>query len=129
MKKNPFKKYISQFSESKFWRKLSRFGRQAGIQVTYSALLLFYAYQRKETPSWAKRLVLGILGYLILPIDGLPDLTPILGYTDDLGMLSFGLVAIAAHVNTDVKDKARVRLKDWFGEFDEAELKGIDDQI
>ena len=66
--------------------------RQLGMKTCYSALLLFYAYRRSDTPSWAKNIVIGVLGYLIAPFDMLPDLTPIIGYTDDLGILGFGLV-------------------------------------
>lgn len=129
MKKNPFKKYIGQFTESKFWQKLTSVARQAGIKVVYAALLLFYAYNRKETPAWARRIVLGILGYLIAPFDALPDLTPIVGYTDDLGVLGFGLVTIAAYINSDVKTMAREKLRNWFGEFDPADLKPVDDKL
>jgi uncharacterized membrane protein YkvA (DUF1232 family) len=129
MKKNIFKKYAGKFSENKFWQKLNRYARQAGTKAVYIALLLFYAYDRKDTPSWAKRIVLGSLGYLISPIDALPDLTPILGYTDDLGVLSFGLVTIAAYINQDVKNNARKKLQKWFGFYDSEDLAEIDDKL
>ncbi|MEL6803260.1 MAG: YkvA family protein, partial [Bacteroidota bacterium] len=104
------------FSESRFWQKMSQSAGRAGQKLVYSALLLYYAYKRKETPSWAKRIVLGSLGYLIMPLDFIPDLSPILGYTDDLGVISFGLVTIAAYINDDIRDKARTKLTKWFGE-------------
>jgi len=129
MEKNPFKHYVDKFSEGRFWQKLSCYARQAGIQATYAALLLFYAYNRKETPGWAKRIVLGTLGYLISPIDLMPDLTPLIGYTDDLGVLTFGLVTIAAYVDKSTKLKAREKLKDWFGSYDESSLEEIDRQL
>ena len=129
MRKNIFKKYADKFSETRFWQKLNRYARQAGTKVVYIALLLYYAYDRNDTPGWAKRIVLGSLGYLISPIDALPDLTPILGYTDDLGVLSFGLVTIAAYINQDVKDNAREKLQKWFGDYDPEDLTEIDDQL
>ena len=79
--------------------------------------------------SWAKKIVIGILGYLISPIDFLPDLTPIIGYTDDLGILSFGLVTIAAFVNEDVRKKARTQLGKWFPSFKEEDLKAVEDKL
>ncbi len=127
--KNPFAPYIKQFSESKLWQKLSKYARQIGIKSVYMILLLFYAYRRSDTPGWAKRIVLGVLGYLIMPIDALPDLSPILGYTDDIGMLSFGLVTIAAYINQDVRDKARRKLHEWFGEYDATELREVDEKL
>ena len=74
-------------------------------------------------------MVLGVLGYFISPIDALPDFTPLLGYTDDLGVLTFGLVAIACYIDKDVKGKARKQLDKWFGDFDEAELAEVDKQL
>lgn len=128
--KNPFKKYGDEYSESKLSEKLKNFAQQAGMKVVYSVMLLFYAYKRKETPMWARNVIFGVLGYFIAPIDALPDLTPLIGYTDDIGVLSFGLVTIACYINDDVRIKARKKVKKWFGDaFDLAELKEIDDKI
>lgn len=127
--KNPFKKYVQRFSEGGLWQKFSYYARKIGLKAVYSALLLFYAYRRKDTPTWAKRIILGVLGYLIAPIDALPDLSPIIGYTDDLGMLSFGLVTVAAYVNDEVRISARKKLHDWFGAYDVQELKEVDEKL
>ncbi len=124
-----FKKHIPNFSESGLWTKLSTYASKLGQRTVYSVLLLFYAYRRKETPYWAKNIVLGVLGYLITPIDFIPDLTPIIGYTDDLGVLSFGLVTIAAFVNDGVKSEARGKLSQWFGTLDESTLSEVDTQL
>ena len=126
---NPFKKYADFFSENSLLSKIKNYFREAGIRVVYSALLLYYAFTRKETPLWARNIIFGVLGYFISPIDALPDLTPIIGYTDDLGVLSFGLVTIACYVNKEVKEKARGKLKDWFGEYSEKELEEVDRQL
>ena len=127
--KNPFKSYISKFSESKFWKKIPQFSHQAGTKTVYAALLLFYAYRRKETPTWAKSIVLGTLGYLISPFDALPDLTPIIGYTDDIGVLSFGLVTIACYINDSVRANARQQLGRWFKDFREEDLQEVDAKL
>ncbi|MEM1321796.1 MAG: YkvA family protein [Bacteroidota bacterium] len=127
--KNPFKQYMSKFSEQGLWKKLKTYAQQAGLKVVYSVLLLYYAYDRKETPVWAKRIVIGTLGYFLTPFDFLPDLTPIIGYTDDIGVLSFGLVTVAAYINKEVRQQAREKLKGWFGEYDEEELSAVDEQL
>lgn len=127
--KETIKKYRRYFSDERFWAKLRSQARKAGVKIVYTALLLFYAYRRKETPTWARSIILGVLGYFLAPIDLIPDLTPILGYTDDLGVLAFGLVTIAAYVNQEVRQKARARLHQWFGDYDEAELKEVDEQL
>lgn len=127
--KNIIRKYKSRFSEAKLWEKLKKYASQAGVKTVYTALLLFYAYKRKETPTWAKSIVFGVLGYFIAPIDAIPDLTPIIGYTDDVGILSFGLVTIACYVDDKVKKNARIKMAKWFGGFDEEDLKEVDEQL
>jgi len=97
--------------------------------VVYTALLLYYAYKRRETPLWARNIIIGAIGYFLAPIDSIPDLTPLLGYTDDIGVLSFGLVAIASYVNMDVKINARKKLKEWFGSIDLESLKTVDSRL
>lgn len=127
--KKIIEKYRDRFSEAKLWNKLKDYARQAGLKTVYMALLLFYAYKRSDTPAWAKRVIIGVLGYFISPIDIIPDLTPLIGYTDDIGMLSFGLVTIACYINDEVKGSARTQLSKWFGDYDEDELKDVDEQL
>ena len=94
--------------------------------LLYAALLMFYAFKRKETPAWAKRIVTGALVYLLSPIDAIPDLSPFIGYTDDLGVLTYGLVLIAAYINEEVRTSARHTLHAWIGQTDESMLSKID---
>ncbi len=126
---NPFKKYIQSFTEFGMWKKIRGYASKTGQQTIYTVLLLFYAYKRSDTPIWAKNIIIGTIGYFISPIDALPDLTPIIGYTDDIGVLSFGLVTIACYVNESVRSQAKAQLGKWFKTFNEADLKAIDDKL
>lgn len=119
----------TEIKESSFWKKIAKYAKNAGLKVVYSALLLYYAYRRKDTPAWAKRIITGTLAYFISPLDAIPDLTPFLGFTDDLGILGIGLVMVAGYVNEEVRANARANLASWFGEVDEAELKEVDDKL
>ncbi len=114
MKNNPFKKYSDKFSEFNFWGKIKNYAIQAGQKTIYTALLLYYAFKRPDTPAWAKRVVLGALGYFLSPIDSISDLTPFLGYTDDLVVLSFGLVLIAGYINAEFCGIAMKHITQWF---------------
>ncbi|MBT8221499.1 MAG: DUF1232 domain-containing protein [Bacteroidia bacterium] len=124
-----YKKYIPNFSEIKFWNTIKDRANRLGQKTIYSTLLLYYAFRRKDTPVWAKNIVLGVLGYLITPIDFIPDLTPIIGYTDDIGVLSFGLVAIACFVNDEVKSKSRTQMSKWFNKLDEETIAEVNKQL
>jgi len=95
------------FQDMSWKNTITRILRKGGLSLVYSALLLFYAFKRSDLPVWARSIIIGALGYLLTPIDSVPDLTPILGYTDDLGILSYALVMIAAYINDDVRQKAQ----------------------
>lgn len=124
-----YKKYKNWFKDQSIGKGLLGIAKKAGIKVIYAALLMYFAYRRPDTPTWAKRIVIGVLGYLLAPIDLIPDLSPIIGFTDDLSFLMLGLVTIAGYVNKEVKADSRLQLKKWFGDYDENDLKEVDDKI
>lgn len=126
--KIPLPERSAGLSQRQLWRKISRFAKRLGQRVIYMVLLMYYAYRRPQTPAWAKRTILGTLAYFISPIDILPDLTPFLGFSDDLGLLGVSLAAIAAYINTDVRQEARTQLVEWFGELDTPTLDAVDAQ-
>jgi uncharacterized membrane protein YkvA (DUF1232 family) len=49
--------------------------------------LLWLAFFDSSTPVYAKLLVVGGLVYGVSPLDLIPDFIPLLGQTDDLGVL------------------------------------------
>lgn len=100
--------------------------RKVGVQLTYAALLLLYAFRSDQTPPWAKRIILGALAYMLSPIDSIPDLTPVLGFTDDLGVISFGLVSVACYIDRGIREKALHTTQKWFGTLDQQMIKKID---
>ncbi|MEY3052598.1 MAG: hypothetical protein RLY31_2383 [Bacteroidota bacterium] len=120
----PYQSYRHFFSERLFFRKMSRYFRTAGQKTVHSALLLYYAYRRKETPQWAKNVILGVLGYFLAPIDALPDISPFVGYTDDLGVLTLGLATIACYINDEVRRSADAKSAEWFGISQGTDRKG-----
>ena len=66
------------------------------------------------------------LGYFIVPIDAIPDLAPVIGYSDDLGALALAIGNVAMYIDDEVKQKAKSKLKDWFGEYDNDIVDEID---
>ena len=102
---------------------------KVGQKLAYTVFLLVFAFRRKETPRWAKHIIVGAIGYFLTPFDSIPDLTPILGYTDDFGVLSFGLVTIASYINDDVRIEARRTLKRLFGSVDFDSIGEVDEKL
>ncbi|WP_211605080.1 YkvA family protein [Vreelandella arcis] len=54
---------------------------------------------------WAKTTIYGALGYFISPVDAIPDLAPIVGYADDIGVLAGALAMVAAHIKGSTMNK------------------------
>ncbi|TDG13930.1 DUF1232 domain-containing protein [Seongchinamella unica] len=113
--------YENAFSEQGFRDKLKRYARTAGREVVEKALLLYYAMQEDQAPAWAKATIAGALGYFIVPLDAIADLTPAVGYADDLGVLVLAIAAVATYINDDVRAKATGKLDAWFGPQNERE--------
>lgn len=117
---------MSGIQSSSIFHLLQKKFKYFSSPLLYSALLMFYAFRKNDTPIWAKRIVMGALVYLITPLDAIPDLAPILGYTDDLGVLSYGLVMIAAYIDPNVRTSARQTLHAWIGPTEETLLQKVD---
>lgn len=111
--KNEFE---SAYSDTGFWDKLKGYAKIAGREVVEKALLLYYAAQEEKAPAWAKGTIIAALGYFIMPLDAVADLTPAIGYTDDLGVLVLALAAVAAYVNDNVREKTAEKMQRWFGD-------------
>ena len=108
--------FEKNYSHSGFWDKATTFAKTAGKEVIEKALWLFYAAENPQTPLKAKAVIYGALGYFIFPVDAIPDLTPVVGYADDLGVLVLSVATVAIHITEEVKLLANQKLKDWFGE-------------
>jgi uncharacterized membrane protein YkvA (DUF1232 family) len=108
------RKFSSQYSDEGFWRKVKFFAKTAGEKVLEPALKMYYATLDADTPAWAKTVLIGALGYFISPVDAIPDLIPLAGYSDDLGILIAATVTTAAHIKEIHVTKAKQTLKQWF---------------
>ena len=106
--------YSKEYKESSFWEKIKNFAIDAGQDVIEKALTLYYCLLDADTPIWAKTVIVSALGYFIVPLDAILDLTPVVGYSDDLGTLISALAIVAAHIKTEHKTKAKEKLNDWF---------------
>ena len=65
-----------RYERHSFWRKIQRFAFVAGRSVIGKAVALFFCLRDPDTPVWAKAVILGALGYFVLPVDAIPDFLP-----------------------------------------------------
>lgn len=120
--------YSNKFTKGEFVEKISRIAKRAGAKLVYAALVLFYTLQSDKVTLKDKAIIIGALGYLISPLDVIPDAIPIAGLSDDLGVLIFVLQKIWGEVNEDVKEMARAKLSQWFDEDEIEEINTLFDK-
>lgn len=103
------------YSEESFWEKISTFALRAGKEIVEKALVLYYCLLDLDTPAWARTVIVGALGYFILPLDAIPDFTPLTGFLDDLGALTAALGVVAMHIKPEHRERAHHKVREWFG--------------
>ncbi len=118
--------YSKHYSEDSLWKKLQQVSKIAGAKVVYVVLLLYYTMNDSGMGLKTKISIAAALGYFIFPADAIFDLTPIIGYSDDLGVFLFVLSQVARNITPEIKEKAKQKLNDWFGTVDPKDLSEID---
>lgn len=119
-----FMSYKDKFTQSAFIDKISHVAKRAGAKMVYAALILYYTLESDKVALKDKAIIVGALGYLISPLDVIPDAIPIAGLSDDLAVLIYVLHKVWGDVSEDIKNKAYSKLSKWF---DEDELKAAND--
>lgn len=119
------------FTGDGFFEKLLNFSKKMGIKLSYYSLLLFYAFKSENTPKSAKLTIAGALGYLILPIDLIPDMIPVIGFADDTAVIIYAVYKVIGHIDDDIKRQAHKRMVKIFGEsyFAEDGSDDIDEKL
>ena len=109
-------KYEQHYSDGGFLEKLTKYGKIIGINALYKAVQLWFVMQKPDVPAGTKAVIMGALGYLIAPLDFLPDIMPVLGYTDDLVAITFALIKVQGYIDEEVERKSKNLLAKIFGE-------------
>jgi uncharacterized membrane protein YkvA (DUF1232 family) len=104
------------YSERSFWQKVRSFAATAGREVLEKALTLYYVMIDPETPVAVKTQIAAALGYFVAPVDALPDLLPLIGFSDDLGVLAFALTLVAGSVRPAHLERARAQVDVLLGQ-------------
>ena len=110
------RKYASKFSESELWEKIRKNIAKIGVKVIYQALLLFYVAQSPNCPAKVKAGIIGALGYLISPLDLVPDIMMGIGYTDDAAMIAAALAIAQVYITDEIRAQARAKIADLLGD-------------
>jgi len=93
----------------RFWIKLKRV--VAELPFAEDLLAAYYCAFDKQTPRHVQVALLGAIAYFILPFDFIPDMLPVLGFTDDAAILATAIRLVANHITPEHRDAARAALK------------------
>ena len=108
--------YAKNYSEDNLWDKVRENVSSIGLTVIYKAFQLYYVAQSDSCPMKVKAGIIGALGYLISPLDLVPDFIPVVGYSDDALAIAFALAAAQMYITDEVKQKAKDRIQEIFGD-------------
>ncbi len=122
-----FMSYANKFSQNDFVEKISRVAKRAGAKLVYASLILFYTLQSDKISMKDKAVIIGALGYLISPLDVMPDAIPIVGLSDDLAVLIYVLKMVWTDIDPKVKERAKAKLNEWFDEDEIGEINNLFD--
>jgi uncharacterized membrane protein YkvA (DUF1232 family) len=105
MRDNDLHRFRRYYSKSAFFDMLRKISGPLSEYAKLSHLVL----TDPKTPTVAKLLIVGALGYLVWPFDLIPDAVPWFGYTDDLAVLS----ATISLVDQYITDEMRIKAAQW----------------
>jgi uncharacterized membrane protein YkvA (DUF1232 family) len=94
-----------------FWRKLARVA--ARIPFAEDLLAAYYCAFDRDTPTPVKATLFGAIAYFVLPTDAIPDVLPVLGFTDDAAMLGTAIALVADHIRPVHREVARGKLAEF----------------
>ena len=93
-----------------FWKKFRKFFLQ--LPFAKDLLVAYYCSMDPETPAYVRYILLGALGYFILPIDTIPDFIAGLGFSDDAAILAFALSSVQANIQPKHREAAEIYMEE-----------------
>ncbi|MCC6949429.1 MAG: DUF1232 domain-containing protein [Bradyrhizobiaceae bacterium] len=92
-----------------FWQKLRRVAPH--VPFAEDALTAYYCALDRATPTRVRAAIFGALAYFVVPADAMPDILPVLGFTDDAAVIAATIQLIAAYVLPEHREAARRALE------------------
>jgi uncharacterized membrane protein YkvA (DUF1232 family) len=95
---------------SEFLVRLKRVAKR--IPFAEDLLAAWICARDPATPRRVRLTLLAALGYFVLPVDALPDIMPILGFTDDAAVIAAALAAVAGSITPEHRERAKKAMAD-----------------
>jgi uncharacterized membrane protein YkvA (DUF1232 family) len=98
--------YAKHYSESDLFQKIRKVSGSLGNNLLYYILVLYFLIADKTIPMKIRLAFVAALGYFILPTDLVADFLPVIGYSDDMALLTFVFSNAANYISPEIKEKA-----------------------
>jgi len=113
--RNDYSNYRENYSDAALWSKVSKCATKMGSMLVYNVLVLYYTLMSPGMPLDVKLKIVGALGYVIFPADAIPDVIPVVGFTDDLAAVAYVITSIMTHITPQIRERAAAKVRDIFG--------------
>lgn len=104
------------YSDAAFIKKALQFAKVIGKEALHKAFQLYYVLQKPELPQKQKLVIMGALAYFVLPADLVPDILPLVGYSDDAAMIAYAFWQALPYMDDEVNEKADKMMQKIFDE-------------
>lgn len=104
------KSSAKHFNTNAFLSKISKSVKYLSTETIYYSFLLFEVFQSRKVSQADALIIVGALGYLILPVDVIPDFIPVVGFADDAALIFKAISKIHSSIDEEVKSLATERL-------------------
>jgi uncharacterized membrane protein YkvA (DUF1232 family) len=93
----------------RFWPKLRR--AIGHIPFAEDVVAAYFCAFDRDTPTKVRLTLLAALAYFILPTDAIPDVLPVIGYTDDASVIAAAIAMVAGNITERHRAAARSALE------------------
>ena len=77
------------------------------VPFSEDALAAWFCARDPSTPTRVRVVLMSALAYFVLPIDAIPDLVPLLGFTDDAAVIGAAIATVASALKPEHRDRAK----------------------
>lgn len=111
-------RYERHYDEDKFWLKLQKFSYKWGERLLMPAMTLYCMMKSGKVALRDKAIIVGALGYLILPLDAVPDFIPMLGIVDDISAIMLVIKTYSKLNTPELRSEAKRQAAKLLGNSD-----------
>ncbi len=94
-----------------FMARLKRVAKR--IPFAEDLLAAWFCARDPATPRRVRLTLLAALGYFVLPVDAIPDIMPLIGFTDDAAVIAAAIAAVAGSITIEHRERAKKAMAEF----------------